>query len=102
MYDVFKQTIGLSFNLPYITPQESHIYRPLANRSCHFPRAIVAGAVALPVSGTSSIVSWTVAMAFRPISGKGQDVLSVEEEEEEEAAGERRMSALEVFFCRRE
>jgi hypothetical protein len=36
-------------------------------------------------------------MAFRPLSGNEDDGIEVEE-----VAGERRMSALEVFFWRRE
>ena len=70
----------------------------LANFSCHLPLAIVAGAVALPVSATSSIVSWTVPTALRPMRpaawSSGDEV--------EGSEGVRRMSALEVFFWRRE
>ncbi len=69
----------------------SHIYRLFPNNSCHLPLVAVAGVVtSLSPSGTSSIVSCTVAMAFT------EGVAS------SPPAGQRSTSELDVFFCRRE
>jgi hypothetical protein len=70
-------------------------YLVLPNFSCHLPRPL-AGAVAasLLASGTSSMVSWTVAMALRPTAmSEPSDVV---------ATGASKISALDVFFCRNE
>lgn len=68
---------------------EVGIYLVLPNFSCHFPLAAAAGALASSVSGTSSTVSWTVAMAFRPGDSDDCDV-------------DKMMRALDVFFWRKE
>lgn len=56
----------------------------LPNFSCHLPLAAMVGAAALSASGISSIMSWTVATAFRLWS----------------SAVCRIINALDVFFCR--
>lgn len=69
-----------------------HRLRP--NLSCHFPFAAGAGAASPAVSGTgtSSTVSCTVATVLSPPSG------ICDREDGSPDEGDRRMSALEVFF----
>ncbi len=69
---------------------ETKIHLPLPNFSCHFPLGLGAASAAASASGTSSMVSWTVAMVLRP------GVASLV------TAGASRMRALDVFFWRRE
>jgi len=72
----------------------SPTYLSLPNFSCHFPLTAAAGAV-LRSSAISSMVSCKVAMAPSPGSGIGASGDAV-------VMGKRRMSALDVFFCRKE
>ena len=69
-------------------------YLSFPNFSCHLPLATTTGA-AFGSTGVSSMVSCRVAMATR--AGSGICVV-----EDEALVGDRRMSALEVFFCRSE
>ena len=68
-------------------------YLSFPNFSCHLPRGAATGA-ALGSSGSSSMVSCRVAMAWRLGSGICEDA--------EVVAGETRIRALDVFFWRRE